>query len=135
MQNIFSLSAYETDAESFFDALKDHKADLVLDVRLKNDSQLCGFTKQRDLAYFVSQIAHARYVYDPRFAPIPDLLDKYIHHQIGFDEYALSYRSLMSERHAVQLYKDIYGSYSSICILGTATKKRRSHSEVLVSLL
>lgn len=46
MKNLYVLSAYETSAEKFFESLKQFKVDLVLDIRQKNDSQLCGFTKK-----------------------------------------------------------------------------------------
>ncbi|MGN1023019.1 MAG: hypothetical protein ACI4OJ_05945, partial [Lachnospiraceae bacterium] len=59
----FTLSAYETSAEAFFTALKDHHTDLVLDIRLHNSNQLCGFTKERDLAYLVPALTGADYIH------------------------------------------------------------------------
>ena len=41
---INTLSAYQTAAEEFFDKIAEWKADLVLDVRLKNTNQLSGFS-------------------------------------------------------------------------------------------
>lgn len=61
----------------FFNALLNRKAGLVLDVRLKNTNQLCGFTKQKDLEYLIPQITGADYVHDLRFAPTPKLLKFY----------------------------------------------------------
>ena len=64
MQQLYTLSAYETAAADFFARLTAEKTDLVLDVRLKNSSQLCGFTKEKDLAFFVPRLTGARYVHD-----------------------------------------------------------------------
>jgi hypothetical protein len=58
-QKIFLLSAYETSAADFFQTLVRNKADLMLDVRQGNTSQLCGFTKKKDLAFFVPQLTGA----------------------------------------------------------------------------
>ncbi len=44
-RSVITLSAYQTTAERFFTTLVDHKVDLLLDVRLHNTNQLCGFTK------------------------------------------------------------------------------------------
>lgn len=135
MSKFFTLSAYQTTAEQFFEKISDMQADLVLDIRLKNESQLCGFTRKGDLAYFVPQICHAAYIHDRFFAPDPDLLDRYIKHWIQWEQYAEEYRATMEEKDAVRYYKTHYDEYSCVGLLGTATAKRRSHSEVLSDLL
>lgn len=135
MQEIFEMSAYETSAELFFETLKQHQTDLVLDVRLKNSNQLCGFTKRKDLAYLVPAITGAKYCHDLAFAPSDSLLDAYLQHRISWDAYCERYQKEISESHAVDHYQKEYKDYQHVCILGTATRKRRSHSEVLVRLL
>ena len=111
------------------------QADLVLDIRLKNESQLCGFTKKGDLAYFVPQICHAVYIHDRFFAPAPELLDRYLQHRIQWEQYAEEYRSAMTARDAALYYRTHYRDYSRVCLIGTGTPKRRSHSEILCRLL
>lgn len=133
--NIHTISAYETSAERFFGRLEAWEADLVLDARLKNTNQLAGFTKRDDLAFFVDRIAHARYVHDKLFAPAPTMLERYLHGNIGWDAYADAYREDIREREAVPQFYDRYGEYKSVCLLGTATHKRRSHVEVLQQML
>jgi hypothetical protein len=132
---IYTLSAYETSAQDFFESLKEHETDLVVDVRLKNSNQLCGFTKRKDLEYLIPIITGAKYVHDLRFAPDPVLLERYLHKWCSWDEYAELYQKQMQKNGNVAAFKSAYGAYHSICILGTATKKRRSHSEALVQLL
>lgn len=92
--HIHTISAYETSAEEFFKRLVDWKVDLVVDTRLKNTNQLAGFTKRDDLAYFVEELVHARYVHDKLFAPAPTMMERYIHGNIGWDAYADAYREL-----------------------------------------
>jgi len=135
MSELFCLSAYETSAREFFEALDAHHADLVLDVRLRNTSQLCGFTKQRDLAYLVERISGARYACDPAFAPTGEMLDAYLKHRHSWEEYAEEYHELMERRGAREMFEQTYAPYAHICLLGTATRKRRSHNEVLRDLL
>ena len=135
MQRLYTLSAYETTAAAFFSRLAAEKTDLVLDVRLRNTSQLCGFTKEKDLAFFVPQLTGARYVHDLLFAPEPGLLDLYTKQHIGWEVYGEEYRRLLEQRKAVEQYGQRYAKFSSVCLLGTQTLKRRSHTQVLYALL
>jgi uncharacterized protein YeaO (DUF488 family) len=134
-EQVFVLSAYETTAEAFFGTLLAHHVGLVLDARLRNESQLCGFTKKRDLAYFVETIAHAKYVHDLTFAPTDDLLSRYIKGVIDWEEYADGYTALLQERDALAKFRKEYKSLRPVCLLGAGTRKRHSHVETLCALL
>jgi uncharacterized protein YeaO (DUF488 family) len=135
MQDVYVLSAYETSAERFFETLLEHGTELLLDVRRKNTNQLCGFTKQRDLEYLTGKIAGAKYIHDLRFAPEPDLLEDYLKHRSGWDEFRAGYCAQMEKIDAVGLFGQEYGAYRSVCILGAGTVKRRSHSEILAEMI
>lgn len=132
---ITTISAYETSADQFFGALESWDVDLLLDTRLKNTNQLAGFTKKNDLAYFVPRLLHADYVHDKLFAPAPTKLERYLHGNIDWDNFAAAYRDDMREREAIPQFFDRYGKYQSVCLLGTATRQRRSHVEVLQEML
>ena len=41
----------------------------------------------------------------------------------------------MEERNAIPQFIERYGEYDSVALIGTATKKRRSHAEVLHKLV
>lgn len=129
------LSAYQTTAEEFFEKIIGWKADLVLDVRLKNTNQLAGFTKQEDLEYFTHVIAHADYAHDVEYAPSKTLLDSYLDDGLPYEDYFAAYKKEMDERGAIPEFFKKYGQYDSIAIVGTATKKRHSHAEELKLLL
>ena len=64
-------------AEKFFESLKKAKARHVVDVRLNNVSQLAGFSKKKDLEYFLENLCHMDYVHVPSLAPTKDMLDDY----------------------------------------------------------
>lgn len=132
---IHTLSAYQTTAEEFFDKIAGWKADLVLDVRLKNTNQLAGFTKQEDLEYFTHVIAHADYVHDVEYSPSKTLLDRYLDQGMPYEDYFAAYKEEMEQRGAIPAFFEKYGKYGSVAIVGTATKKRHSHAEELQLLL
>ncbi|QUC04002.1 DUF488 domain-containing protein [Atopobium sp. oral taxon 416] len=106
----------------------------MLDVRLRNSNQLCGFTKQEDLEYFAETISRAHYVYDPIFASASELLDGYRKHELDWDGFKEGYLTVLQERDALQHFKDACSKYSSIALLGAGAKKRHSHTEILLEL-
>lgn len=133
--DIHVLSAYQTTAEEFFGKILGWKADLVLDIRLRNTNQLAGFTKQEDLEYFTHVITHADYAHDVEYSPSKTLLDDYLDHGLSYQEYFARYAEEMEERKAIPAFFQKYGRYRSVAIVGTATSKRRSHAEELQRLL
>ena len=132
---VHAISAYETTAEAFFAKLAEWKTDLVLDARLKNTNQLNGFTKEEDLEYFCKVIQHCDYVHDTTFSPENSILEPYLDHKISYEDFFAEYKDELQERDALPYFFKTYGEYDSIAIVGTATKKRHSHVEVLVKLI
>lgn len=53
---VFTIGFTQKTAERFFGLLAHSGAKRVVDVRLNNVSQLAGFAKKQDLAYFAKQI-------------------------------------------------------------------------------
>ena len=56
MITLFTIGFTKKSAEQFFELLKKNKVKQLVDVRISNGSQLAGFAKGKDLAYFVKQI-------------------------------------------------------------------------------
>lgn len=132
---IFTLSAFETSAEEFFETLKSHHTDLLLDVRLHNTNQLCGFTKSKDLAYFTNAIVGAEYIHDTMFAPDEEAFKAYRSKTMTWDAFQQAYRRRIEAFNAPEYFRENYGEYEHICILGAGTRKRRSHVEILPGML
>ena len=64
-------------ASRFFDLLRGSGAKRVVDVRLNNGSQLAGFAKKEDLAFFLGELCGMEYVHLPVLAPTKDTLDDF----------------------------------------------------------
>jgi len=95
---IYSIGFTQKSASVFFGTLKAHGIERLLDVRLNNTSQLAGFAKQADLAYFLQEICNAAYEHEPLLAPTQELLDAFKKHKGSWDVYEESFLSLMKER-------------------------------------
>lgn len=74
---IFTIGFTKTTAENFFGRLKSSGIERLLDVRLNNKSQLAGFAKRDDLAYFLRELVGAGYEHAPQLAPTQEILDAY----------------------------------------------------------
>lgn len=70
----------------------------MVDVRLNAGSQLAGFAKQGDLAWFVGEICGMDYVHLPRLAPTRELLRDYRRQRIDWRTYEARFIDLMRAR-------------------------------------
>lgn len=74
---LFTIGFTKKSAERFFTLLGEAGVERVLDVRLNNVSQLAGFAKKDDLAFFLRAIHSIGYRHLPDLAPTQDILDAY----------------------------------------------------------
>lgn len=98
MLNLYTIGYTEKSAEYFFTKLKNTTAKKIIDVRLNNVSQLAGFTKKNDLAFFLKTILNWEYLYCPELAPTKDILDDYKHKKITWKDYEARYLELLRRR-------------------------------------
>ena len=54
--NLYTIGFTQKSAKEFFDLIKSHNIDLLIDIRLNNVSQLAGFAKGKDLEFFLKEI-------------------------------------------------------------------------------
>jgi uncharacterized protein (DUF488 family) len=95
---IYSIGFTQKSASQFFGTLKAHGIERLLDVRLNNTSQLAGFAKQADLAYFLREICGAAYEHEPLLAPTQEMLDAFKKHKGSWDAYTEAYLGLIRSR-------------------------------------
>ena len=94
---IFTIGFMKKSAEQFFNRLKQPGLVRVVDTRLNNTSQLAGFTKKRDLEFFLHEICKLGYVHLPELAPTQEILDAY-KASGEWSNYERQFLSLMAER-------------------------------------
>ena len=85
-------------AERFFGLLRAAGAKRVVDVRLNNVSQLAGFAKKNDLAYFLREVCAVEYVHRPELAPTQEMLDDYRKRGRDWGRYEARFLDLMRRR-------------------------------------
>ena len=96
----------------------------LLDVRLNNVSQLAGFSKRDDLAYFLRTICDAEYLHEPLLAPTQELLDGYRKHDSGWDAYERRFLALMAERRIEDHISPDFFAMPTVLLCSEATAER-----------
>jgi uncharacterized protein (DUF488 family) len=95
---IFTIGFTQSSAERFFRRLKQAGVKRLLDVRLNNRSQLAGFAKQDDLAWFLRELCDIDYQHEPMLAPTQTMLDAYKKNGGDWSVYEQEFMALMHER-------------------------------------
>jgi len=95
---LFTIGFTQKSARQFFTVLKEAGVKRVVDVRLNNNSQLAGFSKKEDLAYFLKAVADIDYVHLPELAPTQDILDAYKKLKGEWKVYERQFLDLMARR-------------------------------------
>ena len=67
---VSTIGFTKTTAEGFFERLFNAGVKKVVDVRLHNTSQLAGFAKADDLAYFLRRIGGIQYEHQPSLSKL-----------------------------------------------------------------
>ncbi len=99
---IYTIGFTQRCAEEFFEPLRQAAIRRLIDVRLNNRSQLAGFAKRDDLAYFLSQLCNIEYHHEPLLAPTPEMLDAYRKKELAWDVYEQQFKTLLVQRRVEQ---------------------------------
>lgn len=86
-------------AREFFEALRRTQARHLLDIRLRNNSQLAGFTKKGNIEYFTERLTHLTYLEMPVLAPEAEMFKQY-KSDGNWEVYEARYLALLDKRGA-----------------------------------
>jgi len=112
---IFTIGFTQTSAKDFFGRLASAGVKSLTDVRLNNESQLAGFTKRNDLAFFCDAVARIEYQHLPALAPTKEILDPYKKGKTTWGLYEGAFRSLMCERKIENTPRDLLDGTCLLC--------------------
>jgi len=133
MIEIFTIGFTKKSAEEFFTKLREAGVKRLLDVRLNNSSQLAGFSKRKDLQFFLKELAGIEYEHVPELAPTKDILDAYKKHGGEWDVYEQEFMELMARRGIEkQLPQELV---ESACLLCSEHLPEHCHRRLVVQYL
>ncbi len=118
---VTTIGFTNSSAERFFERLKKAGVKKVLDVRLYNTSQLAGFAKSSDLAYFLKEIGGVSYAHEPLLAPTAELFNAYKKEKGDWAVYEKRFLALMEQRRIEQrLSPEMFDGTCLLCSEATA---------------
>ena len=131
---IYTIGFTKKSAKDFFEKLRKSNAKRVVDVRLNNQSQLAGFAKQKDLVYFLKQLAGMEYIHIPDMAPTKGILDEYKKKRGDWNAYENKFIALMEQR-KIEEQKDIKTTLHQGCLLCSEHEPEYCHRRLVVEYL
>ncbi len=124
--DLFTIGFTKSSAEHFFARLQKAGVHRLVDIRLNNVSQLAGFAKRDDLAYFLKTICQIEYEHLPSLAPTKEILDAYKKKEISWAEYERRYLPLLESRQVeARLNRERLHNACFLCSEPTAGKCHR----------
>jgi uncharacterized protein (DUF488 family) len=130
---IYTIGFTQKSAKKFFGLIKENKVKRLLDVRLNNVSQLAGFAKKNDLAFFLDTLCGSEYIHLPDLAPEKSDLNAYKKGEMIWDRYEDIYLNLMSKR---GIEKDLTPSlFEDGCLLCSEHLPHHCHRRLVVEYL
>lgn len=130
---IFTIGYTKKSAQNFFELISQNQIDVVIDIRLYNSTQLAGFSKSRDLKYFLKIICNCDYIETPEFAPTAKLFNDYKNGIINWKEYEITYNELMR----THMNLDFFRAFPNkrICLLCAEDTPEFCHRRLLAEKL
>ena len=125
----------QKNAEQFFGLISRNKIQLMIDVRLNNQSQLAGFTKGRDLEFFLEKLCNCKYEHNTIFAPTKEILNAYKKQQISWEDYVVQYNALIEKRDVEDIFRTKYLEFNRILLLCSEPTAEKCHRRLLAERL
>lgn len=131
--NVKTIGFTQTKAEGFFERLRKAGVTKVVDVRLHNTSQLAGFAKAEDLAYFLKAIAGIQYTHQPLLAPTDVMLKAFKKEKGDWGVYQGRFLALMAERQIENRLKP--EMFDGTCLLCSEATPHHCHRRLVCDYL
>jgi uncharacterized protein (DUF488 family) len=130
---VSTIGFTKTTAEGFFERLLSSGVRKVVDVRLHNTSQLAGFAKADDPAYFLKKIGGIEYGRQPLLAPTDAMLKAYRNDKGDWGAYEKQFLTLMAERQVENKLKP--SMLDGACLLCSEATPHHCHRRLVCEYL
>lgn len=126
--NIYTIGFTKKSARKFFTLLRDNGIKLLVDIRLNNSSQLAGYTKGKDLEFFLNEFLNIKYIHELSLAPTKELLDGYKKGIIDWHLYEDEYNQILDKRNVKSIIdKNYINGLDKTCLLCSESTAEQCH--------
>lgn len=133
MKKLYTIGYTQKTAEEFFGLLKANEIQLLLDIRLYNNTQLAGFTKQDNLKYFLYELLGVYYRHFPLMAPSKEIFNDNKKHGLPWKDYEFRFNRVIRNR-AIQHMIEEY-QIDHTCLLCCEPKPTNCHRRLVAEYL
>lgn len=140
MIKLFNIGFTQKNAKEFFGIIKAHNIDCLVDVRLNPNGQLSRFAFEKDLPFFLSELANGcRYKHRIDLAPTKELLkevrDKSCPMSKDYKLFEMAYRKQLETQSHISNFVKEFGIYENVVLLCSEPTNEKCHRRVLSDLL
>jgi uncharacterized protein (DUF488 family) len=130
MPTIYTIGYTKKTLERFVGLLQEAGVDAVIDVRLRNTSQLAGFAKRDDLAFLLREGFGIEYEHHSELAPSAEIMDAYKADK-DWQAYETAFLPLLGEREAGEVGRGILSRYCRPCLLCSEPTPEHCHRRLV----
>ena len=132
---LFTIGFTQKRAETFFELLRQHDVQRLVDIRLNPGGQLSGFAKQDDLPYLLSRLAGGcQYIHVPELAPTKEILGDY-RSDSDWSRYVTRFEALMDERRVPEILNRAEFETLTSCLLCSEPTPEQCHRRLVAERL
>jgi uncharacterized protein (DUF488 family) len=127
---LYTIGTNQKSLERFIGLLQGAGVDAVVDIRLRNSSQLAGYAKGSDLAFLLREGFGLQYEHRPDLAPTDEILDAF---KAGGDwtAYEREFLALLDRRDAGEIGRELMARYRRPCLLCAEPQPRHCHRRLV----
>lgn len=140
MIKLYNIGFTQKTAKEFFGIIKANNIDCLVDVRLNPNGQLSRFAFEKDLPFFLTELANGcNYQHRVDLAPTKELLkqvrDKSCPMSKDYGLFEMAYRQQLETKSRISNFVDEFGKYENVVLLCSEPTNEKCHRRVLSELL
>lgn len=140
MINLFNIGFTQKTAKEFFEKLKAHNIDCLVDIRLNPNGQLSRFAFEKDLPYFLDKLVNGcEYVHRIDLAPKKELLmevrDKTNPMSKDYKLFELAFNKQLEKESNINDFVVKFGKYKNVVLLCSEPTIEKCHRRLVSNML
>lgn len=140
MINLFNIGFTQKTAKEFFEKLKAHNIDCLVDIRLNPNGQLSRFAFEKDLPYFLDKLVNGcEYVHRIDLAPKKELLmevrDKTNPMSKDYKLFEIAFNEQLEKESNINDFVVKFGKYKNVVLLCSEPTIEKCHRRLVSNML
>jgi uncharacterized protein (DUF488 family) len=127
---VYTIGYTKKTLEHFIRLLQEAGVDAVVDVRLRNTSQLAGFSKRDDLAFLLHEGFGIEYEHRPDLAPTPEIMSAF-KSDGDWPSYERAFCSLLADREVEEAGREVLTRFQRPCLLCAEPTAEHCHRRLV----